>query len=40
MIFVGIDAAWGDVNETGLVLEPSGRIRDAGWAVGVAPTVD
>ncbi len=40
MIFIGVDAAWGDVNETGLVsLEPSGRIHDAGWATGLAGTV-
>ena len=39
MIFIGVDAAWGDVNETGVVaLEPSGVVRDAGWAVGVAAT--
>jgi predicted RNase H-like nuclease len=41
VIFIGVDAAWGDVNETGLVaLERSDRIRDAGWAVGVAATVE
>jgi predicted RNase H-like nuclease len=37
MIFIGVDAAWGDANETGLVaLESSGRVRDASWATGVA----
>lgn len=37
MIFIGVDAAWGEVNETGVVaLEPSGHVRDAGWAIGVA----
>jgi predicted RNase H-like nuclease len=41
VIFIGVDAAWGDVNETGLVcLDRTGRIRDAGWAVGLHPTVD
>jgi predicted RNase H-like nuclease len=41
VIFIGVDAAWGDVNETGLVcLDPSGGIRDAGWAVGLSETVD
>lgn len=36
MIFIGVDAAWGDVNETGVVaLEPSGHVRDAGWTIGV-----
>ncbi len=40
MIFIGVDAAWGDVNETGLVaLDPSGRIHDAGWATGLVGTV-
>ena len=35
MIFIGVDAAWGDVNETGLVaLEPSGDVADAGWSIG------
>jgi hypothetical protein len=30
MIFIGVDEAWGDANETGLVaLEPSGRVQDA-----------
>lgn len=39
MIFIGVDLAWGDVNETGLVaLEPSGVVRAAGWAVGTAAT--
>jgi predicted RNase H-like nuclease len=37
VIFIGVDAAWGDANETGLVaLESSGHIRDAGWTTGVA----
>lgn len=40
MLFLGVDAAWGEVNETGLVaLESSGRVRDAGWAVGLDETV-
>jgi hypothetical protein len=35
MIFIGVDAAWGDADETGVVaLEPSGQVRDAGWAIG------
>lgn len=39
VIFIGVDAAWGDVNETGIVaLESSGHIRDAGWTVGIAAT--
>jgi predicted RNase H-like nuclease len=39
MLYMGVDAAWGTVNETGLVtLEPSGRIRDAGWEVGPEAT--
>jgi predicted RNase H-like nuclease len=41
VIFVGVDAAWGNVNETGLVcLEPTGDVRDAGWAIGLQPVVD
>jgi predicted RNase H-like nuclease len=41
VIFIGVDAAWGDINETGLVaLDRTGRIRGAGWAVGVRQTVD
>lgn len=41
MIFIGVDAAWGEVNETGIVaLDPSGRVRHAGWATGLGPTVD
>lgn len=41
MIFVGVDAAWGNVNETGLVcLETTGDVRDAGWAIGLQPVVD
>ena len=41
MIFVGVDAAWGDVNETGLVcLDGRGRVRDAGWAVGLRRTLE
>jgi predicted RNase H-like nuclease len=40
VIFIGVDAAWGDVNETGIVaLEPTGHVRDAGWAVGVDAAV-
>jgi predicted RNase H-like nuclease len=40
VIFLGIDAAWGDVNETGVVaLGPSGRVVDAGWRTGVAETI-
>ncbi len=40
MIFIGVDAAWGDVNETGVVaLEHSGHVRDAGWAIGVDAAV-
>jgi predicted RNase H-like nuclease len=39
VLFIGLDAAWGDINETGLVaVEPSGVVRDAGWAVGVVAT--
>jgi len=41
VIFIGVDAAWGEVNETGVVaLEPSGHVRDAGWATGIASTVE
>jgi predicted RNase H-like nuclease len=37
VIFIGVNAAWGGANETGVVaLEPSGHVRDAGWATGVA----
>jgi predicted RNase H-like nuclease len=40
VIFIGVDAAWGEINETGvLVLEPSGHVRDAGWAIGVDAAV-
>jgi predicted RNase H-like nuclease len=36
VIFIGVDAAWGDANETGVVaLEPSGHVPCAGWAIGV-----
>jgi predicted RNase H-like nuclease len=36
VIFIGVDAAWGDANETGVVaLESSGYVRNAGWAIGV-----
>jgi predicted RNase H-like nuclease len=41
VIFVGVDAAWGNVNETGFVcLETTGDVRDAGWAIGLQPVVD
>jgi predicted RNase H-like nuclease len=41
MIFIGVDAAWGDVNETGLiVLDQTGTIRGADWRVGLASTVE
>lgn len=43
--FIGVDLAWRDsepdkdANETGVVvLDGSGRVRDAGWTVGVAAT--
>jgi predicted RNase H-like nuclease len=40
VIFIGIDAAWGDKNETGIVgLDADGRVTDADWAVGTADTV-
>jgi predicted RNase H-like nuclease len=40
VILIGVDAAWGNVNETGVVaLEPSGNVRDAGWAIGVGAAV-
>jgi predicted RNase H-like nuclease len=36
VIFIGVDAAWGDASETGVVaLEPSGHVREAGWPIGV-----
>jgi predicted RNase H-like nuclease len=36
---LGIDLAWGAVNETGVVaLDPDGTIPAAGWTVGVAET--
>jgi predicted RNase H-like nuclease len=39
VIFIGVDAAWGDVNETGVVcLDQWGTIRDADWPVGVSQT--
>jgi predicted RNase H-like nuclease len=31
VIFIGVDAAWGEVNETGVVaLDPSGHVRRLG----------
>jgi predicted RNase H-like nuclease len=40
VIFLGVDAAWGDINETGVAaLDPTGVIVDAGWATGVNHTV-
>jgi predicted RNase H-like nuclease len=40
MIYLGVDAAWGKINETGvLALDPSGRILEAGWKVGLEQTV-
>ncbi len=39
MRVLGIDLAWGTVNETGVVaLDPDGTIADAGWTVGVEDT--
>lgn len=36
MRLLGIDLAWGEVNESGVVaLDPDGTIADAGWTVGV-----
>jgi hypothetical protein len=36
---LGIDLAWGTVNETGVVaLDPDGTIADAGWTAGVEDT--
>jgi predicted RNase H-like nuclease len=40
MIFLGIDAAWGEINETGVVaLDQTGVILDAGWAIGLDNTM-
>ncbi|QNI06034.1 DUF429 domain-containing protein [Mycobacterium kubicae] len=40
MIFLGVDAAWGDINETGvLAVDDRGLIVDAGWATGLSDTV-
>ncbi|MGC2653460.1 MAG: DUF429 domain-containing protein [Mycobacterium sp.] len=40
MIYLGVDAAWGKLNKTGvLALEPSGRVLDAGWTVGLEQTI-
>ncbi len=40
MIFLGVDAAWGNVNETGvLALDVNGTILDAGWTIGVNRTL-
>jgi predicted RNase H-like nuclease len=40
VIFLGVDAAWGDINETGVVaLDPTGAVLDAGWATGLSHTV-
>ncbi len=39
MRVLGIDLAWGTVNETGVVaLDPDGTIADAGWTTGVEDT--
>ena len=41
LVFLGVDAAWGPVHETGVVaLEPNGKVLDAGWTVGLQETVD
>jgi hypothetical protein len=38
--FLGVDAACGDINETGVVaLDPTGVVLDAGWATGLSHTV-
>lgn len=40
MIFLGVDAAWGGINETGVVaLDATGVVLDAGWAIGLSRTV-
>ena len=37
---VGIDLAWADKNESGIVmLDPAGNVAAAGWTVGVDATV-
>ena len=40
-LFLGIDLAWGNVNETGVVaLTPAGIVVDAGWTRGLEETVE
>lgn len=39
MLFLGVDLAWGEVNETGVVaLAESGRVIDADWTCGTTAT--
>lgn len=41
MLYVGVDAAWGANNESGVAaLTSSGEITDAGWCLGVAATTE
>jgi predicted RNase H-like nuclease len=47
MLFVGIDLAWDEgspsklANESGAVaLESTGRVRDAGWTIGIEETLE
>src|SRR5436190_18318709 len=41
MLFIGVDLAWTQTNETGAVaLESNGNIRSAGWTLGYGPTSD
>ncbi|MGI8423060.1 MAG: DUF429 domain-containing protein [Chloroflexota bacterium] len=40
-MFIGVDLAWTQTNETGVVaLESNGNIRSAGWTLGHGPTSD
>jgi predicted RNase H-like nuclease len=47
MRYLGVDLAWGEgseakaANRSGVVaLEPDGMIRNAGWMIGLEPTID
>ncbi|MUL78940.1 DUF429 domain-containing protein [Mycolicibacterium sp. CBMA 226] len=39
-VYLGVDAAWGEVNETGVVaLAAGGTVLDAGWTLGRSATL-